>query len=328
MSALNETQRKQFERDGYVVVDGILDLETDVPLLEEEYGEVLEREVRRLHSEGKISETYDALPFLERFSRVLSEGVLPFQPFDMCFPPQFDEDTPIHLSPSVFHRVLRNPRILEIVEDLIGPEIYSNAVQHIRIKPPQRTVPDAIHNPLIAATGWHQDLGVIDAEADQSEVISVWVAVTEATVENGCLVVIPGSHRAGLAPHCPEGEKHGNHHPVTIPKEFRNDSGARALPMRAGSAVFFQKTLMHSALPNESDTVRWSFDLRYNPIGQPNGRSWYPGFVARSRAHPETELTDARAWAELWREARSRLVRTGVAGRPFTRWSPDHPGCA
>ncbi len=328
MNRLTQDQLQQFNQDGYLVVEGILDPEEDIKILEEEYSAVLDREAKRLQSEGKQTASGDSMSFLERFTCMILEGNLTHQALDICLPPKFEEDTPMHMGPAVFNHILRNPRILDVIEQLLGPEIYSNAVQHIRVKPPQRTVPVEMQNPLLSATGWHQDLGVIDPEADKSEVISVWVAVTEATVENGCLVVIPGSHKGELVPHCPDGEKHGNHQPSTIPDKFLDKGKSRPLPIPQGATIFFQKTLMHSALANESDTVRWSFDLRYNPVGQPNGRSWYPGFVARSRENPDSELRDAIKWKEMWVQARSRMVQTGVAGRPFTRWSPDHPGCA
>ena len=55
----------------------------------------------------------------------------------------------------------------------------------------------------------------------------------------------------------------------------------------------------HSSLSNNSDDVRVSLDLRYNPTGQPTGRPEFPGFVARSRRDPSSELRDPEAWKQL-----------------------------
>ncbi len=63
--------------------------------------------------------------------------------------------------------------------------------------------------------------------------------------------------------------------------------------MQAGDVLFLNKMMLHSSLSNVSDRIRISFDLRYNPIGQPSGRPAFPGFVARSRRAPEAELTDS-----------------------------------
>ena len=325
---LSADDLRNFEARGYLVVPGVLDLESDIPALEDEYLEVLEGEIDALHTAGRISSKYDELPFLQRFAKAICEGGMSHQPFDICLPPKFDRNTPIHLGPEVFHRILRNPRILDVVEDLIGPEIYSNPVQHTRIKPPQREIGVNDGHPLIAETPWHQDMGVTSEEADGSEIITVWLAVTEATLENSCLVVIPESHRAGLARHCPGGKAGSKHRPVGIPDGRLDGSKALPLPVAAGTAIIFHKKTVHSALPNKTDTIRWSFDLRYNPTGQPTGRSWYPGFVARSRSHPESELRDAEMWAARWRETIVNLTPDGTCDRSFTRWSSEHPACA
>jgi len=98
------------------------------------------------------------------------------------------------------------------------------------------------------------------------------------------------------------------------------------LPMQPGDVLFMHRRTRHCGLPNMSDRIRWSFDLRYQPIGQPTGRQWFPGFVARSRAEPATELRDAAAWAQLWRDARSKLAAGGDVA--FNRWRDGDPRCA
>ena len=67
-------------------------------------------------------------------------------------------------------------------------------------------------------------------------------------------------------------------------------------------------------------------ELRYNPTGQPTGRGMFPGFVARSRSHPETELRDPEAWTAMWLEARRALADGEQPS--FNRWDPASPACA
>jgi hypothetical protein len=112
---------------------------------------------------------------------------------------------------------------------------------------------------------------------------------------------------------------------VCIPEKLMTEEFV-ALPMQPGDVLFMHRKTKHRGLPNLSREVRWSFDLRYQPIGQPTGRRWFPGFVARSRLHPETELTSASAWAESWREARRRLAHSGDV--EFNRWIQGDPRCA
>jgi len=101
---------------------------------------------------------------------------------------------------------------------------------------------------------------------------------------------------------------------------------AMPVPMQPGDVLFLTQHTIHGSLANESDDLRWSFDLRYNPIGQSSGRDLFPGFVARSKADPASVLRDPVAWEKLWRDTRDRLAREEHA--PFNRWSADAAVCA
>ena len=81
--------------------------------------------------------------------------------------------------------------------------------------------------------------------------------------------------------------------------------------------ILFDKNNIHCALPNRSDGLRWSFDLRYSVTGEPTGRSAFPGFVARSRANPENELHDAEAWRKSWAMARQAILSGAYEGPIF-----------
>jgi ectoine hydroxylase-related dioxygenase (phytanoyl-CoA dioxygenase family) len=228
----------------------------------------------------------------------------------------------MHLGPAVF-RLLTNPRLLDVVEALIGPEIYSNPVQHVRIKPPEAVMPDGPKDSAVAATPWHQDQGVLTPDADESHILTVWIPITEATAENGCMLVIPGSHRDGLALHCSG--------TVTQPELHIPDADLRLhdavpVPMRTGQVLLMNRRTNHASLGNRSDDIRWSFDLRYNPTGQPTGRSAFPGFVARSRSDAASVLSDPREWADRWYAARASLA---MKARPvFNRWAGSPAACA
>lgn len=98
--------------------------------------------------------------------------------------------------------------------------------------------------------------------------------------------------------------------------------------MKAGSALFFHRLTKHCSLPNHSHDIRFSFDLRYSPLGLPTGRDEFPGFVAHSRQQPERVLTDHRQWTALWDDARTRLIERGEVVFP-SRWrGVVQPDCA
>ena len=71
-----------------------------------------------------------------------------------------------------------------------------------------------------------------------------------------------------------------------------------------------------------SAAIRWSLDLRYSPVGLPTGRPAFPGFVARSRAKPASELRDPVEWKRRWDRARDAILSGAYEGPIFeeARW--------
>ncbi len=316
---------ERFQEEGYLVVDGVFDVDRDLQPVVDEYSALIDELAARWHAEGKASSTYAGQPFAERLGRLLSEvGRAGIQPLDISLPfAGVTEETPIHLGPATF-RLLTHPRLLDVIEQVIGPEILSNPIQHVRIKPPERLLPPEFRNTLVGQTDWHQDQGVALPEVDETEMLTVWLPVTDATIENGCLCVVPRSHTRGLLTHCPgrTEERKALH----IPDELRGPDYT-PVPVQRGGVLLLHRRTIHASLPNLSDGVRWSYDLRYQPIGQPTGRPWFPAFVVRSRQHPESAVTDWRVWANLWYETRRRLA-ANPPDRKFNRWTGEEPVCA
>jgi hypothetical protein len=326
MTGLTKTQVGQFHQEGYLMVKGLLDPAEDLDPVIEEYKGVLNALAQDLYDQGKISDTYADLPFGERFINIcIKTNDTHQQYFDFSLPPSGNVtvDTPMWVGPAVF-RTITNPRLLDAVESIIGGEIYSNPVQHVRIKPPEKyvTKDKKTGRAKLGATNWHQDNGVVMPEADESDILTVWFSLTDATEEHGCLQVVPKSHRDGLFTHCPGGP--GG---LEVPEKVASRENAIALPTKRGDVIFLSKRTLHASLSNVSDIIRWSLDLRYNPIGQEPGRGFYPGFVARSRQNPEMELRDPEAWAEMWYKVRAQLAETNYELHS-NRWDPNAEVCA
>lgn len=328
MNRLTAKNREHLEHEGYLLVRGLLDWERDLRPVWEEYEGVLDRLIDDFIEAGEMSSRHEDLPFGKRMTQVYQEtGRVLSQYFDCSLPQKGTrEDSPIWVGPEVFN-ALSNPMLLDVVEDLIGPEIYSNPVQHIRIKPPQSALPENRRDPQTGYLGgfdagvtpWHQDNGVVLPEADETNMLTVWFPLTSATCENGCLKIIPRSHREGILHHCQTVSG------LNVPDQMLNLDAELVVPMEPGDVLFLNRRTCHSSLPNMSDDIRVSFDIRYNPVGQSTGRDVFPGFVARSRAHPETELHDPVAWAESWYEARARLAVKNIL--TYNRWKSDDPNC-
>ena len=165
----------------------------------------------------------------------------------------------------------------------------------------------------------------MNPDADDSDILTVWFPLMDTDEENGCLQVVPGSHRSDLMTHCP-GLGHASPSGLQIPESEFEVGKALPIPLKKGDALFMSKFTVHSSLPNNSDRIRWSFDLRYNPVGQSTGRTSFPGFVARSRNNPGSELRDPVVWNEMWTEARDALAKGEEPS--FNRWDGTDPVCA
>ena len=251
----------------------LLDSVRDLNNLRNEYSELLERAAADMAARGTIMHTHSGLPFDQRIGCLFweSDGALNDY-LDISLPQKrVTAETPMHRGPAVF-ALLRHPRLLDVVETFLGPEIYSNPTQHVRMKPPEACL--ATSGTVvgeIVQTVWHQDLATIMPEADESQILTVWIPITEATRKNGCLLVAPGSHRQGLVTHCHD--QRSNYSRQSIPDRLIGDRRV-ALEIKPGDVLFLTKLTMHASLPNRSDDIRWSVDLRYQPTGCADTELW------------------------------------------------------
>jgi len=333
MVTASKTIAEQFAEKGFVKVEGVLDPATVLDPIIEEYHGVLDNLAADLFGAGEISSRFEELPFDKRLIKIYQEtGEAHSQYFDFSLPFQgVRDDTPFWTGPAVFNAFV-NENLLDVVEEFIGPEIYSNPVQHVRIKPPEKYLPKNDQGlPVIGPTVWHQDHGVVTEEADDTNMVTTWFSLTDTPVESGPLRVVPGSHRTGLLTHCEDYE--GNEPWLRgrqIPQRLFDYEDAIPQPTKRGDVIFLHKQTVHGSLSNVSEQIRWSFDLRYNPIGQNTGREAFPGFVARSRRNPESELRDPVQWKQSWLDTRSRMAKVnqdGASDINFSRWADGHPDC-
>lgn len=320
---LSTEQITAFEEDGFLAIDSLVPPE-DLEPIEQEYEALLEQLAQDLFRRGEISSEYSGLDFGTRYARIISDYPDLHHFLNVSLPLQNEGIDPdrfhMHAGPAVFN-LLRHPKILDMVETIIGPEIYASPVQQMRMKPPQDTLEGGLAgHSNVGATTWHQDIVALFPEADETLQLTVWLAITEATIENGCLTSIPGSHREGPQVHCSNLAIASE---PQVPDKVMAGREGTPLPVGKGGAVLFHKMNVHRALPNMSQGLRWSLDMRFHPIGQNSGRPAFPGFVARSRANPHQEMHDPAEWAKAWNEARERVLSGAYRGRIFEdkRWN-------
>jgi ectoine hydroxylase-related dioxygenase (phytanoyl-CoA dioxygenase family) len=228
-----------------------------------------------LFRDGKITDKLEQTPFKYRLADLFKTGLTEadFGRYGRSWRDRFA---------GYFH-LMANPKILDAVESLIGPEIFANPVYNVRPKVPKVAM---------GAVPWHQDKSYWPG-ANANPVITVWIPLVDSTEENGCLHLIPGTHKMRVL------EFHSEQITGTgyleIDDEHVADAKRRApvlsLPVTAGTAILFNDRLMHMSTPNNSDHVRWSVDLRYQPTDQDPMPQYGAGFLARSKQRPQRVAT-------------------------------------
>lgn len=321
MTYLSEDELAFFAENGYLIVPDVVD-DALIAAITDEYAALLDEIGAAKVAAGHLPSSFGQMTFAEKYLALLHSETSFFDRIDITLPlaNEFPAGATMHAGPAVFALLTHSP-LLDLVESVIGPEIYSNPVQHVRIKPPRKLLPAAAgRNSYVGTTTWHQDQGALLDEADETQVLTTWVAITDATEEMGCLCCIPGSHKRGrLTDHCPgKGIAAENY----IPGKLLDTRATVKLPVKKGSVVVLHQYTEHAALNNKTDSIRWSFDLRWNPVGQPSGRPAFPGFIARSAAHPEKVLRDPERWRQSWLEAKERILAGRYQGQIFNaeRW--------
>ena len=146
--------------------------------------------------------------------------------------------------------LMRHPKILDAVEDVLGPNILGWAAGHFDKKP---------RDPGFLA--WHQD-GTYWG-LSQPDGVAAWVALTPSRRVNGCLRVIPGSHHKGQLPHrdtyaAANLASRGQEVEVAV-----DEADAVDLELQPGEISLHHIMLVHGSEPNRSDTRRCGIVLRY-----------------------------------------------------------------
>jgi hypothetical protein len=158
----------------------------------------------------------------------------------------------VHLLFTWAAELVRHPKVLDAVEDLIGPDILCWGTSFF-IKEAQ--------NP--AFVSWHQDSTYWGLDPDT--VVTAWIALSDAPVESGAMEFVPGSHRMGQLPHADTFAadnllSRGQEIAVKVDAEK-----AVKVPLRAGEMSLHHVKLAHYSGPNTTADRRIGLAIRYIP---------------------------------------------------------------
>jgi len=148
-----------------------------------------------------------------------------------------------------------DPALLDVVEDLLGPDLVIYNTQAL-LKP-------AFHG---TSQPWHQDAAYWPIRP--MNMVSCWIAIDEATLENGCMRFVPGSHKRGLAEHRsgrPLSAASGG--TAAAVQEIQVDeSEAVAVPARPGHGSLHHCLTHHGTPPNRTPHRRRAIICHYMPL--------------------------------------------------------------
>lgn len=152
---------------------------------------------------------------------------------------------------SPFKEFCEDDRLLDLVEGLLGPELDCFLSQFI------------FKNPKAMGQPWHQDSHYF--KFDRTPQVGVWLAVTEATLDNGCLHVLPGSHKEPVHAHVPDKRPEANYAYV----EIVDHDMSLSIPvlLQAGDLLIFHSHLMHKSKDNVSKGIRAAMVCHYAQAG-------------------------------------------------------------
>lgn len=154
--------------------------------------------------------------------------------------------TELAIADEVFRSVARDPKILAVVAELTGSRgilLYSD----------QAFLKPAFHG---SEKPMHQDNAYFKVTPIQSGV-TCWLAIDDATIDNGCMRYIPGSHRRGLVEHAEIADT-----PHLVPVD-QGTVAAKPCPIPAGAAIFHHLLVMHESKANSSPNSRRSWAMHF-----------------------------------------------------------------
>jgi len=231
--------KQKYDEEGFVVCQNLLS--------PEEVSE-LKAEITDIIKQGKIK----GLSALKEEEQEMEESEIIKRYLAFHFP---------HKMSDKFLKVMSHPKIVGILTEIIGPDVKAMQTM-VFVKGPGKP-----------GQAWHQDEYYI-ATRDRS-LCGAWIALDNATISNGCLWVIPRSHRPAIiwrqhvhndARFDNAGEAYG--YPFS-------DDEAVAVELGSGGIVFFNGYLLHRSLPNVTpDQFRRALAIHYMSAHSPLPWNW------------------------------------------------------
>ncbi len=181
---------------------------------------------------------------------------------------------------AIFRKYLLKEKLVQTITDILGPDVM--LFRDILMMKPAK---------VGSKMPWHQDSNYWPIRP--TDLCSVWTALDEATIENGCMRVVPGSHKLDLI----ESKQKGS--PFLLDEQIEMDKVVD-VPLKPGSSLFFHSRLLHGSEPNHSDKSRRAFITSFMSARSTqihtNVRARY--FLVSGRTYPGCIASTMEAFAQ------------------------------
>jgi phytanoyl-CoA hydroxylase len=162
------------------------------------------------------------------------------------------------LRSEITQRFVQDERVLDLIEQIVKPGIAIYSAKLTAKMPQSREI-----------CHWHQDNAYYNAHAMSETRMSTWIPLVDVDQDNGCLWVVPGSHKTGVQEH----GQYGGQCPQSMGPEDMEAEGAVPCPVKAGSILLFSSDLWHHSKGNQTDQVRRAFIVSYQEATVPRGNA-------------------------------------------------------
>jgi Protein involved in biosynthesis of mitomycin antibiotics/polyketide fumonisin len=149
----------------------------------------------------------------------------------------------VHKESSILREIMYRSPLVDMMTQVIGPNIKAASNQLVYKHPRDQRPYD-----------WHQDNGF--GPLEPATTVSCWMALDDVHENNGCLWIIPGSHKDGRLDHT---ESRGRERIAMV----ENTSNSIPVILKAGECVFFHGDTLHMSKGNSTEKVRRAFFFRY-----------------------------------------------------------------
>ncbi len=180
-------------------------------------------------------------------------------------------DTPHFRDPRLIDFLL-SPEVLDVVEDIIGPNIGLFSSHFISKEPGKGR-----------RTPWHEDSAYWEGKFDElNKIVTIWLAIDDSTIENGCMGVVPGTQNNGFSEYEEVEDTENSTFTTEIKKGTFNESDVVWFELKKGHYSLHDARIIHGANANTSDkrrcgyTMRYfSLDMKFNPESAPDHKLYH-----------------------------------------------------